>query len=1510
MAAKDRVKIIEQAKRDYEAAKKKGDKAAMAKAHADADKARGYATETVVNNGKLVQTKQGLTPKNVELAKANAPKPIPYAPKSNNHQASQLGKQMATQAAISGNAYVPAMGKKEIPVLGDMFDQSENYVDKFKKGDIGGGIANFVGTGLTGAQSLYLNTFNRIDSLRQGQGIPDTVPMMSYADYEKAVADRAGVKPISEKVSDFNPLLGGAYKIGMEIGTDPLELTPVGFLNDFKVAKGAAAGSDAYNMALQAGKLPGGTMGIPVNDNYNVNAPRPIPRAVQAPIVNTKPTTYSKPLKPIEKIEQVKRVVPTDPQTMEKLETETVKNIGQLLTGATNRDKKLIRKAVADFNTGKINADDLYGTLEEITRNIPYAKLGNKEVLDGVRDYVKSGIQLSDDLRQIPDFNDFRKANVGKIRFSPNGRPVETIYGELGEKYGNLFPEEITHPVEQLERIISVLDSNQPKTVRMGDALSGREIADNFIVPAFNEVEDLARLSKSTITDEIKTVANQTFKGKPQTIPQAPNRPVQPTKSVPQGNVPPPKPIPVNLKRAGPVAQKHKDLGADVNRFEEVAMVTTDSKSLKPTPLEKMAGITGELKRKFVDAGDTVAKIAKINGDNKLYAHYNNARNSRRRAEFHIGKAQTNLNGDTIGKSLKDIFKPIQDKGKNFYEDFQEYMYHLHNIDRMEQGKPVFGASITADESRQMADYLLGNNPSFINHAAEVRNYLDNMMQYRVDAGLVSDEGAEALAAMYKNYVPTYRVNPSAKGLNVSGRSAVISTGIKKAKGSSKDLLPLHEQISKQTMQTVEAAHKNIFGRELAKNINDNTRQFIQELKKIDDTIDIDADVLPELKNTFNIYEDGVSYQMKVDDTLYEGIKALTGKDPNALMDLATQGNKVFKELITSWSPMFLIRNFARDIQDVGLYSKNLKEFAKQYPKAAAEIATNGKMWQKYQALGGAGNSFFDYAQGYTKDPSWLRKNTVDRVESLNMATEQLPRFAEFMATLEKAGPNPTYDDLMVAMYNAADATVNFGRSGTWGKTINSTFVPFFNPAIQGTSKVIRRFKETKGVNGWTELVLKISALGMAPSLINEMIYHDDPEYANLQNRVKDTNYMFKIGDGEWIKIPKGRVLSMFGSPAQRVYRDIKGDEDAYAGLIVTAMDQNAPINPFESNIVAPIITAGFNKTWYGGDIEPQRVQDMKPSERYTEGTTELSKAIVGKMGKFADKHEISPMKLDYILDAYTGIVGDIAMPMLTPRAETNPMKKAFVTDSVTQNKISEDFYRAKDEIMYNHNSENGTLSDSTMNRYMNKVTAELTELNAAMREIEGGIGTDANKRARTREIRKQINEIQLNALSNLKKIQETSKSLSEKYDDLDVVTRETNREVFGAEKALQMYNKKVYEKAQANVKEGFTYDDFYDGYFAQLGQPTSIRKAVELQGIGNPEMYEVFDISKKSVTTAKALAEKGLVDAYDKTYPKLKGIESIPGKTESAQKRKIIKEMNPDLSMMEIALLYRAFNI
>ena len=249
---------------------------------------------------------------------------------------------------------------------------------------------------------------------------------------------------------------------------------------------------------------------------------------------------------------------------------------------------------------------------------------------------------------------------------------------------------------------------------------------------------------------------------------------------------------------------------------------------------------------------------------------------------------------------------------------------------------------------------------------------------------------------------------------------------------------------------------------------------------------------------------------MKVDSGIYEAIQVLVGRNPSDLIQIANKASSGFKQLITSWSPMFLIRNFVRDLQDVGLYSKYPESFAKMYPAAIHQIATNGPIWRQYKALGGAGNSFFDYDQGYRKDSTLARKYTIDKIEALNLSIEQAPRLAEFMATLDSLNREPTYDDLMTAMYNSADVTVNFGRSGTWGKTINSSFVPFFNPAMQGASRMVRRFTETKGIAEWSSLIIRVAVLGILPSLFNEMMYDDDDDYKKLLDSQKDLNYLIK----------------------------------------------------------------------------------------------------------------------------------------------------------------------------------------------------------------------------------------------------------------------------------------------------------------------------------------------------------------------------------------------------------------
>ena len=177
----------------------------------------------------------------------------------------------------------------------------------------------------------------------------------------------------------------------------------------------------------------------------------------------------------------------------------------------------------------------------------------------------------------------------------------------------------------------------------------------------------------------------------------------------------------------------------------------------------------------------------------------------------------------------------------------------------------------------------------------------------------------------------------------------------------------------------------------------------------------------------------------------------------------------------------------------------------------------------------------------------------------------------------------------------------------------------------------------------------------------------------------------------------------MFGSTGQRISRDLKGQEAPYADLLTTAKQQIAPISPFESNIVSPIQAAAQNKTWYGGQIEPMRLQKFRPSQRYDESTAELSKRLVNRIAPLADKINLSPKKLDYIIDAYSGIIGDVAIPKMTPKAETSTLKKAFTIDTVLQNQIADNYYTAKTEISLKRAEEKGGYTYDVMSSYINK---------------------------------------------------------------------------------------------------------------------------------------------------------------------------------------------------------------
>ncbi len=920
---------------------------------------------------------------------------------------------------------------------------------------------------------------------------------------------------------------------------------------------------------------------------------------------------------------------------------------------------------------------------------------------------------------------------------------------------------------------------------------------------------------------------------------------------------------------------------------------------------EKVEDVRSFIARKIFDAGDAVRQIQKQTKDRYLYSYFNQARASANSAVEMIEGNRFDIFGRKTGDGLNKVLENVRSKGEEYYKQFQLYLLHLHNVDRMQRESqsridearasfetfktenpqlsqfadyqisrmaadetspyyfeageymrlldamrkaerttnlPVFGHHVTAQDSQAAADRLLRENPEFQEEAEKVYAYIDNLLRYRVDSGLISEQDYEMLKKIYPHYVPTYRVFDKEAGPETRDADSVrIGKTIETAKGGSENIMPLHMALAQQTMNVVREGSKNRFGQRM---MNDGSRKtkYIRSVEEYssdfnEDTFDALDDPALKKTNTFIVRENGRMYQMTLTPELFEAVKALSPDRPenNFFLNSARKINRAFKSLVTSKNPTFLIKNGARDIQDAALYSKGLRKFAKQYPQAWKEIVTNGEYWQRYKALGGIYSSFFengreaDTEAGSVRNTAQkIKEKTVGRIETLNEWVEQAPRFAEFMATMKKnGGLNADMDACMEALHNAAEITVNFGRGGTWSKFINEYLVPFWNPAIQGFSKMVRTATETKGLVPWGKLIAKSVLFGIAPFALNALLFGDDEEWEVIDDRTKNTYYLFKLQNGTWLKIPKGRVLSVIGAGSKLAWDAANGEDIDLSDFIEFTASQTAPSDPLNNNIFAAWSKTKLfdpddpGETWYGSDIESQRLRGYAPGERYDQRTDTISRWIGKQLG-------VSPKKLNYLFDQYSGVIGDVLLPVFTPASDRGALsgalgmwEKAFTLNPTVSNKLSGEFYDQLDELEYAKNADGASGSDAVIYRFWNKQSSTVSEINKSIREIEADTSLDNAEKRERLQVQHGLRNVAIRqAQENLPKYQEAANKYYQEAGEMaeddrqEYAYRMANRDVLGAEEALRIYHKDVYEKAQKLSGEGVSFDHSFDVYF------------------------------------------------------------------------------------------------
>lgn len=787
----------------------------------------------------------------------------------------------------------------------------------------------------------------------------------------------------------------------------------------------------------------------------------------------------------------------------------------------------------------------------------------------------------------------------------------------------------------------------------------------------------------------------------------------------------------------------------------------------------------------ILDHGFVFEKKSKKTGNRALEAKWHATRNASASAQHFIG----NGNGDV--RAVTDILKEVKKSG--LQTEFYSYLGHLRNMDGMSlqsrygvaNNQNFMGRENTFAKSTKAIKKLEEAHPEFKKLAEDVFKNTDYVLDQFVEHKMITQDDKDLIKELYPHYVP---MRYSSKG-NLDG---------------------MLETLAQFTNESFSNWAMNDFGIELKNTLNTevhsepmNIDTFIKKLDSGESLFSFGED--GEYK-TFTVYENGELKTFDIDSEMYMALSD-SHNWMNMKIPVLHQVNEGFRKFCTEWNIFFSLKNGVKDPQDIMYNSQHPVETYAELTHAGEAIlfeeSAYRPYYEEYLANGGEPITYFDPGNqkftSWTNNPELLQYvNPLNSVSAINDRVEKVPRLAEYIAS-RKAGKS-----VQESMLDAARVTTNFAAGGKFTKFLNRNGCTFLNASVQGALQHARNFaeaatdadgklhfdtKEAKmaAVKGTTALITRGLVAGMAAIAINDLRWKDDEEYEALPDYVKDGYYLlFKYGDGQFFRLPKGRTNATIEKGLRTVAEASFGDDNAdWNSFFDTVMENIAPNSVFKDNILAPIREVGKGETWYGEEMIPYRLQKKDTVEQYDEKTDthsiDLSKKLDDKLNDitidewldekldgtwFGEKlagfrDGLSPKEINYLANSYTGVLGDLVLPYFTPKAESSsdnpiiqslaPLKDIFTTDSVLNNRVTGDFYETLEAAEAKAASEGATMEDKFRSGLLIGYNVELSDLYEEQRNIQmDKTLSDSEKYERTREIKKEINALQEKGLKAL----------------------------------------------------------------------------------------------------------------------------------------------------------------
>jgi hypothetical protein len=755
---------------------------------------------------------------------------------------------------------------------------------------------------------------------------------------------------------------------------------------------------------------------------------------------------------------------------------------------------------------------------------------------------------------------------------------------------------------------------------------------------------------------------------------------------------------------------------------------------------------------KMKDQGDPVKRFAKeaVSRGHKGITAYEMYNAMRQTGSHFAARALEDgvfaLSGDQkkIGPSLREVFVEIKDDAD--YRDFVAWAYAHHAIESWDAGKnPGISREDAAETERRLRD------TRYEKAADTLTEFNNSLITMLADAGVISGEDAGRMLKAYEHYIPLQRAKDSIFKGKGGKKMVDLGRAVKGRRGSGLQIVDPVEATLKRAVKLYDRACKQLVVNSIVKTSDDVAgmgewvervppavaatsfkleeirRQLSKnmpaglgvELEQMLDVVDPETVLTvfqPDLMQTggqpiFRVTVDGKQQLVQLKPELAE---AIGGIGSQVDLDIATHIVKRFTGAVklgaTRLNPSFILTNSARDYQTFLMQGeKGLKgavdpvAYAMSY--AASELKrANGedgdplvRLWQR---MGGELSTYAGLDRNQLKSGvKRLRRGKQGKVETaLNIAgtSEVASRLAEFSAILEKqgwlekvkAGQTPPMEVLIKAINASHDVTVDFRRTGTWGRKLNY-WIPFINAQLEGLDKTVRTFKAKPA-----ETFLRVAIMQLPIAMLYWWYRHDDDDY---KERPEWQDGYWVLADDKGnpsVRIPRPHEYGLIGSGVERML-DAMYEKDPQAitrwfrQAGKTAMPNTTPA------LVTPLAESFFNfDTFRGRPIVSRSIEKLQEPDQYYEHTSSIAKSAARHLHDLSGgKVSLSPAKIDHLANGLSGglyrRVDEPAEKMLRGgkwKASDIPGLKGIMLRQ-DYSKSSDDFYAAKEELDRAHES-------------------------------------------------------------------------------------------------------------------------------------------------------------------------------------------------------------------------------